>query len=111
MNINYTSAILFTKHTNLMPYFEVKYADQIDACSKSVGFNQLKHHYSTDRDVRLILMIRLDDSGRVYCKIKCPINPLPIREEFVAASFNAVMKFLQDNGWTMQTWIPVSMLK
>ena len=115
MTTNYTHAIIFTKHTDMMPWFESKYHNVSSNYGSSVGFNQFKNSCSKPRDVQLILLIRYEypaDSCRIYCKIKCPINPLPIKGEFEVASLKQLIKLLEiDYGWSMKQKLPISLLK
>lgn len=110
MNTNYSSAIIFTKHTDLMPWFESKYPRMSDEYISSVGFNQFKRDCARIRDVQLILLVRYDGI-HTYCKIKCPISPMPIRGEFEAATLMSVIKFLEMQGWTIKQKLPISLLK
>lgn len=93
--VNYDMAIIFTKHTNLLQWFNHNYN------SRSLSDDQVNHaveYYSKMQDVELVLLARHED-GHTYCKIKCPINPLPIRGEFDAISVASVTQFLQQDGW------------
>ena len=108
MDKNYTCAITFTKHTNLSRWF---------ACTtRDFGeFNPERHelirkHYAKKRDVSLILLIRYE-KGKTICKIKCPINPLPIRGEFEAVSAHEIVRFLEDAGWTSKETINLNLCK
>lgn len=109
-NVTYTRAIIFTKHTDMMPWFDGKYPNMSDAYIQSVGFNQFKKDCARLRDVQLLLLVRYDGI-HTYCKIKCPINPLPIRGEFEAPSLRNVIKFLEADGWTIKQKLPISLLK
>lgn len=114
MNTNYHFAIIFTKHTDLIPWFEAKYHDAPDSYNRSVGFNQFKDSYSKLRDVQLILLVRYEypkDGSHIYCKIKCPINPLPIKGEFEVASLKQLIKLLEREGWAVKNKLPISLLK
>lgn len=114
MTINYTSAILFTKHTNMMPWFEGKYHNAPSSYGSSVGFNQFKNSCSKPREVQLILLVRYEypmGGAHTYCKIKCPINPLPIKGEFEVVSLRHLIKVLEREGWTQKQILPISLLK
>lgn len=110
MNTNYSSAIIFTKHTDFMPWFDGKYSNMSDEYIKSVGFQQFKNDCARVRDVKLILLVRYEP-GHTYCKIKCPINPLPIKGEFEAVSLKHIVKLLQREGWRIENDLPISLLK
>lgn len=114
MTTNYTCAIIFTKRTDLMPWFESKYPCASENYDKSVGFQQFKRSCEKLRDVQLILLVRYEypmDGTHIYCKIKCPVNPLPIKGEFEVASLKQFVKLLEREGWTEQQTLPISLLK
>lgn len=102
-NYNYTSAYIFTKHTNLLQWFDTNYHHELESNyhMRSLGFNQLRQSYATSRDVQLILLCRFD-GAKIYCKIKCPINPLPVKGEFEVPSISCITKFLQQEGWEIK---------
>ena len=87
----YHTAIIYTKHTNLMPW----YNGRCDAPRNPTA----REYYSKDRDVQLILLVRHED-GKCICRIKCPINPLPIKGEFQCVSTGEMSKLLKSMGWT-----------
>lgn len=87
----YHTAIIYTKHTNLMPW----YNGRCDASHNPTA----REYYSKDRDVQLILLVRHED-GKCICRIKCPINPLPIKGEFQCVSTGEMSKLLKSMGWT-----------
>ena len=60
---------------------------------------RIREMYSKDRDVQLILLVRHED-GKCICRIKCPINPLPIKGEFQCVSTGEMTKLLKSMGWT-----------
>ena len=114
MDTNYTFAIIFTKHTDMMSWFEGKYHNIPSNYGSSVGFNQFKNSCSKPRDVQLILLVRYEypmSGARIYCKIKCPVNPLPIKGEFEVASLQHLIKLLEREGWSIKTKLPMSLLK
>lgn len=112
MATNYTWVYFFAKHTSLLQWFDVKYHCEIENKyqEQSLGFNQLRQSYAKPRDVQLILLVRYE-GNRIFCKVKCPINPLPIKGEFEAASLNAVISFLSNEGWKLKEKLPFSLLK
>lgn len=97
METDYTCAITFTKHTDMSRWFS--HTDKDLGVFNPERHDRLKRHYAVKRDVRLILLIRYEN-GKPFCKIKCPINPLPIRGEFEAVSIHEIVRFLNDAGWT-----------
>ena len=89
----YTHIIIYTKMSNLMPYLDGKASHMTDEqviCSE--------RHYGNMREVQLIAMFRWEN-GKCFCKIKCPINPLPVKGEFETPSMGVIDRFLKNNGW------------
>ena len=111
MNINYTDAIIFTKTTSLSAWFDAHYHDRLGLCATSVGFNQLRQRYAQPREVQLVLLVRYEPTKHPICKIKCPINPLPIRGEFEVVSTGEIVDFLRRDGWEVKQKLPVALLK
>ena len=103
--MQYTRAFIFSKRTNLMPYFLANFQNV-----RREHYDSLKKRYSAERDVQLILLARYDDD-KMICRIKCPINPLPVRGEFMASSVYDVFVFLEKQGWAHQQTINLNMLK
>jgi hypothetical protein len=120
MNIRHDCIISFTKHANLSSYF---WANE-SACCKEYGVDPSKGitedyerraekmiaYYNQPRDIQLILLVRYEN-GKTFCRIKCPINPLPIKGEFEAPNLKAVIKFLQQDGWKEKHSLPTYLLK
>ena len=96
----YHTAIIYTKHTNLMPW----YNGRCDAPRNPTA----REYYSKDRDVQLILLVRHEDD-KCICRIKCPINPLPIKGEFQCVSTGEMSKLLKSMGWTYKEKVHSSM--
>lgn len=108
METNYTCAITFTKHTDLSRWFAFTKKDIGEFNSER--YIHLKNHYAQKRDVNLILLARYE-KGKTFCKIKCPINPLPIRGEFEAVSLNEVVQYLGSHGWTPKETLNLNLCK
>lgn len=94
----YHTAIIYTKHTNLLPWLDGQYNIPRDS--------QVREYYSRNREVQLILLVRHEDiriggdiKHRCICRIKCPINPLPIKGEFECVSTGEMTKLLTSMGW------------
>ena len=95
----YHTAFIFTKRDNLVKYFWGKPA-----------LSNHQEYYARERDVQLILLVRYDE-GKCICRIKCPINPLPIKGEFETPSASAVSHTLQTMGWTYKEQLHLSMFR
>lgn len=88
VNSKYDRAIFFIKRDNLLQWYnnvhwQTPYPEE---------------YYAKTRDVQLILLLRYD-GDKIFAKIKCPINPLPVRGEFEIPSVTAITDFLIDNDW------------
>ena len=92
------TAIIYTKHTNLMPWLQSKY-ERFGTHGTTEQAQRIREMYSKDREVQLILLVRHED-GKCICRIKCPINPLPIKGEFQCVSTGEMSKLLKSMGWT-----------
>ena len=98
----YHTAIIYTKHTNLMPWYNGRCDVPHDPT--------VREYYSKDRDVQLILLVRHED-GKCICRIKCPINPLPIKGEFQCVSTGEMSKLLKSMGWTYKEKVHSGMFR
>lgn len=87
--MKYQTAYIFTKRGNLLPYLY----------SKSSCFDERTERlYAQERELQLVLLVRIEDR-KIYCRIKCPVNPLPIKGEFEVPALGAIENFLNQNGW------------
>lgn len=94
----YHAAIIYTKHTNLMPWLQINYT-KFGTHGTTEQAQRIREYYSKDRDVQLILLVRHED-GKCICRIKCPINPLPIKGEFVTTTAADVGRLIMSMGWS-----------
>ena len=90
-NINYDRVLTYTKRAPLSQWYYSFHGQP----------KKRESYYSVPRDIQLILLIRYENN-KTYAKIKCPINPLPVRGEFEAPSFTAITDFLVNNDWTLK---------
>ena len=94
--MKYSQIITFTKFTNLASYAETK----ANRANKTI--NDLpdweKKWYTTNTDITLNVYVRYENNS-VYCKIQCPINPLPVKGEFEVPALHILINFLESNGW------------
>lgn len=105
----YHTAYIYTKRDNLSKWFNANRSRFIvdGDLEYSFDFYKAEDFYAQERDVQLILLVRHetvqdahgDTVTKCYCKIKCPINPLPIKGEFEAVTAAAVDKLLKSLGW------------
>ena len=108
--MKYDRVLIFTKKGNLMKYL---CTDKVTRSFSNANAEGLRQYYGQDRDIQLIACLRWEDypvstrNGimqipKCFCKIKCPINPLPVRGEFEVASLEALRSFLKADGWTLK---------
>ena len=105
----YHTAIIYTKHTNLMPWLQSNYT-KFGTHGTTEQTLRIREMCSKDRDVQLILLVRHED-GKCICRIKCPINPLPIKGEFQCVSTGEMSKLLKSMGWTYKEKVHSGMFK
>ena len=105
----YHTAIIYTKHTNLMPWLQSRY-EMCCTHSTTEQAQRIREMYSKDRDVQLILLVRHEE-GKCICRIKCPINPLPIKGEFQCVSTSKMTWRLASMGWTYKEKVHSAMFK
>lgn len=105
----YHTAIIYTKHTNLMPWLQSRY-EMFGTHGTTEQAQRIREMYSKDRDVQLILLVRHEE-GKCICRIKCPINPLPIKGEFQCVSTSKMTWLLASMGWTYKEKIHSAMFK
>lgn len=91
----YDQAIIYTKRNNLLKWFDIN--DSFWAIGTDAR-QRMKAVYSTEREIQLILLVR-HENGKTICRIKCPINPLPIKGEFQCVSTSKMTKLLASMGW------------
>lgn len=109
----YHTAIIYTKHDNLLKWFDVN----VTRCDTD-DYRRLRDHFAQDREVQLILLVRHEDirigdtiKSKCICRIKCPINPLPIRGEFECVSTGEMTKLLASIGWKYKRKVHSSMFE
>lgn len=108
----YGKAIVFTKRGNLSKWFDIngyKYAQGANM-EYSDRYQKMRAVYATEREIQLILLVRYEE-GKLICRIKCPINPLPIKGEFEAPTVGAVSHTLETMGWTYKEKLPLGLFR
>ena len=106
--MKYDRVLIFTKNGDLMKYLNT------DRVSRTIVVaDEAKKYYGKEREIQLIACLRWEDfpvstrNGiiqipKCFCRIKCPVNPLPVRGEFEVASLDALRAFLKADGWTQK---------
>ena len=116
----YHTAIIYTKRDNLSKWFAANSHLFISGGNMeySEHYQKMREHYAQDRDVQLILLVRHEDvriggtiKNKCICRIKCPINPLPIKGEFECVSTGEMTRLLASMGWKYKEKVHYSMFK
>ena len=102
----YHMAIIYSKRDNLLKWLNSRYPKFRDAQEAS----RIRTEYATEREIQLILLVRHEEGKRI-CRIKCPINPLPIKGEFQCVSTSEMTKLLTSMGWKYKEKIHSAMFK
>ena len=102
----YHTAIIYTKRDNLSKWLNSRYSKFRDAQEAA----RIRAEYATEREIQLILLVRHEE-GKCICRIKCPINPLPIKGEFQCVSTSEMTKLLASMGWKYKEKVYSGMFK
>lgn len=108
----YHTAIIYTKRDNLSKWFDIngyKYAQGANM-EYSDTYQRMRAVYATEREIQLILLVRHEEN-KCICRIKCPINPLPIKGEFQCVSTSEMTKLLASMGWKYKEKLPLGLFK
>lgn len=97
----YHTAYIYTKHDNLSKWFNANCTKFIvdGNMEYSEHFVRAEKHYAQERIVKLVILVR-HEAGKCYCRIKCPINPLPIKGEFETTTAADVGRLIMSMGWS-----------
>lgn len=97
----YHTAYIYTKHDNLSKWFDVNRSKFIidGNMEYSEHFVRAEAHYAQERIVKLVILVR-HEAGKCICRIKCPINPLPIKGEFETTTAADVGRLIMSMGWS-----------
>ena len=101
--MKYHIAYIFTKRDNLLPWLYNRPGMHVTEAAKEF--------YGAEREIQLFLLVRNGNDGHTYCRIKCPVNPLPVKGEFEIPSFVAIYDFLVHNGWRQKQVINTRMFE
>lgn len=97
--VKYTMAYIYTKKGNLIPYITGKVSSR--PISSQAEADRILDYYKKEREIQLIALFRWEGS-KCFCKIKCPVNPLPVKGEFEVPSTGPLFAFLKANGWSFK---------
>lgn len=114
MESKYTGAIIFTKRTNLTPWFDANVHPTDTRFGGNMEYSKAycaqQEHYAKERDVQLIMLYRYDRNG-IFARIKCPVNPLPIKGEFQIVSVSTMIYLLKSMGWEVKEKLNLHLFK
>lgn len=95
----YSQAYIFTKRTDMKKYCTEKV---LANCATMEARKRMIDSYAKEREIQLIAMFRWEN-GKCFCKVKCPINPFPIKGEFeTPGTTSPVLDYLVEHGWLFQ---------
>ena len=119
--MEYNCMLVFHKVTSLASYFlanKHKLVGHLSSADSNyeTRYNRIAERYTKMQDVRLILLCRHDydvatKRMRTFCKIKCPVSPLPVVGEFEVPSIQAIKMFLLCDGWKETELITADLTK
>ena len=111
--MKYSRVLVFTKNANLMKYL---CTDKVSRSFSNANADALCQYYGQEREVKLVAQIRWEaverrGKDKCLCRIRCPINPLPVKGEFELASLDSLRSFLAADGWTLQQDVCAAMFE
>lgn len=89
------SLFTFVKTTNLSKWFETAIP-----CSDHPSYEHERQQYAKERSVTLVVQAHYE-RNKTFCRIKCPVNPLPVKGWFETPSINVLKKHLVSLGWEL----------
>lgn len=106
--MKYDYVLVFTKKGNLLDYMNTDKGSRIIANVKKA-----KEYYGQERNIQLVASVRWEEfpvstrkgivqMPKCFCRIKCPVNPIPVKGEFELPSMESLLTFLKANGWEMK---------
>lgn len=117
--MTYDRVLIYTKKGNLLGYL---HTEKVRKENAGYANSSVKAYYEEEREIQLIACLRWEDfpvstrNGIVqvpkcFCKIKCPVNPLPVKGEFELPSLDSLRGFLKTNGWTLKQDVRAGLFK
>lgn len=108
--MKYDRILIYTKKGNLLDYLRT---DRVSRIYANANMDNIKKYYGEEREIQLIACVRWEDfpvstrkgivqMPKCFCKIKCPVNPLPVKGEFELPDLEALRHFLKANGWELK---------
>ena len=103
----YTLVNIYTKRSDLSDYLSARMVMEANSVEQA---KRMREYYAQEREVQLIAMFRWEHA-KCFCKIKCPINTLPVKGEFEVPSTGVLDRFLKKDGWTFKQKLYPCMFK
>ena len=108
MEYTVDSIFTFVKTTNLNDWFHSttrlpNVASVRDPLVYQMAIKEYQREaeiYSKERPVQLVVQACFK-GNKTYCRIKCPINPLPVKGWFETPSVNVLKKHPESSGWSL----------
>jgi hypothetical protein len=108
--MKYDRVLVYTKRGNLLGYLNT---DKVLKENANYATSSVKAYYEKEREIQLIASVRWENfpvptrngivqMPKCFCRIKCPVNPLPVKGEFELPSIESLREFLKANGWTLK---------
>lgn len=108
--MKYDRVLVYTKKGNLLDYL---HTDKVSRANSSLCQDNVHNYYAQEREIQLVVSARWEDfpvstrkgivqMAKCFCRIKCPINPLPVKGEFEVPSLDSLRRFLKANGWELK---------
>lgn len=108
--MKYDRILIFTKKGNLLKYLQT---EKVAGMFSNHNSENTLRYYGEEREIQLIACLRWENfpvstskgikqMPKCFCKIKCPVNPLPVKGEFELPSVNALYLFLKADGWELK---------
>lgn len=108
--MKYNRVLIYTKRGNLLDYL---HTDKVMRSFSKANEESLEKFYGEEKEIQLVASVRWEDfpvstrngivqMPKCFCRIKCPINPLPVKGEFELPSLESLRVFLKVNGWELK---------
>lgn len=106
----YDIVLIFTKKGNLLKYLQT---EKVSRTFSNPNSEAVQRFYSAEKEIQLIACLRWESytvstrngivkMPKCFCRIKCPVNPLPVKGEFELPSVDALYSFLKADGWELK---------
>lgn len=108
--MKYDRVLVYTKKGNLLDYL---HTDKVARQNNTLCQENVHKYYAQEREIQLVVSTRWEDfpvstrkgivqMTKCFCRIKCPVNPLPVKGEFEVPNLECLRRFLKTNGWELK---------